>query len=133
MDVSIHLNDFSSALTRCHLLRCRDSLLSDTLIRKGRVQNVLEHQPMKHPGCEHTVSLPSYLGMISSSLTNAAFVCGGWSAYRSNRHYYVRLRDNRELTMIHNLCELVRTPFFKYFQARIQCSCFVLMARLHVY
>lgn len=34
-----------------------DSFLSDTLIRKGQVQNVLEHQPATRAGCDKTVCI----------------------------------------------------------------------------
>jgi hypothetical protein len=32
-----------------------DSFLSDHLIRKDQVQNVLEHQPATKPACQHIV------------------------------------------------------------------------------
>lgn len=36
-----------------------DSFLSDHLIRKDPVQNVLEHQPATKPACEHQVRISS--------------------------------------------------------------------------
>jgi hypothetical protein len=85
---------------------------------------------MKHPGCEHTVSLPSYLGMISSSLTNAASVCAGVDQPTGpidTTMYDYETMESVDDDLIHNLCELVRTPVFKYFQVRIQCSYLVRM------
>lgn len=32
------------------------SFLTDTLLRKGQVQNVLEHKPAKDPDCKQVVS-----------------------------------------------------------------------------
>jgi ERO1-like protein beta len=42
-----------------------DSFLADTLVRENQVQNVLEHQPVKVPACEHTVrsNLPLHKSM----------------------------------------------------------------------
>jgi ERO1-like protein beta len=37
-----------------------DSFLSDHLIRKDQVKNVLEHQPARKPACEHIVRLSQF-------------------------------------------------------------------------
>lgn len=34
------------------------SFLSDTLVTKGQIQNVLEHHPAKHSGCKNTKVYP---------------------------------------------------------------------------
>lgn len=38
-------------------VRAADSFLSDHIIRKDQVQNVLEHQPAKQPACKHIVRI----------------------------------------------------------------------------
>ncbi len=36
-------------------IQAQDSFLSDTLVRKGQVKNVLEHQPVKYTSCQNAV------------------------------------------------------------------------------
>lgn len=63
----------------------KESFLSDNLVRKDQVQNVLEHQPVKQAGCRHIVSLtvPTLSG-VHNSLTYRL-------ANGSHRSHHVRL------------------------------------------
>ncbi|KAH7929869.1 endoplasmic oxidoreductin [Leucogyrophana mollusca] len=77
------------------------SFLSDTLIRKDQVQNVLEHQPVRgQPFCQDTTT-----GPIETTMC----------------HYETVESVNEELYS--NLKELVQTPFFKYFQVDLYREC----------
>jgi len=77
-----------------------DSFLSDHLIRKDQVQNVLEHQPATKPACEH---IPT--GPIETTM------CDYETIESVNKDLY------------HNLQQLVNTPFFKYFQVDLYREC----------
>ncbi|KAJ7595030.1 hypothetical protein C8J56DRAFT_928239 [Mycena floridula] len=77
------------------------SFLSDTLLRKHQVQNVLEHQPVKISECQNTPPT----GPIDTTLCD----------------YETVESVNDEL--FSNLNDLVRMPFFKYFQADLYREC----------
>lgn len=46
-----------------------DSFLSETLVRKGQVQNVLEHQPVKHTSCQNAVVWLVFLQPVHQPMT----------------------------------------------------------------
>ncbi|TFK44401.1 hypothetical protein BDQ12DRAFT_620467 [Crucibulum laeve] len=77
------------------------SFLSDTLVRKGQVQNVLEHEPAKVPSCQNA----QLTGPIETTMCN----------------YETVESVNDEL--FSNLSELVRLPFFRYFQVDLYREC----------
>ncbi|KAF9010509.1 endoplasmic oxidoreductin-1 [Cyathus striatus] len=77
------------------------SFLSDNLVRKGQVQNVLEHEPVKVPSCQQS----ELTGPIETTMCD----------------YETIESVNEEL--FNNLSELVHTPFFKYFQADLYREC----------
>ncbi|EGN99657.1 hypothetical protein SERLA73DRAFT_51799 [Serpula lacrymans var. lacrymans S7.3] len=79
------------------------SFLSDTLIRKGQVQNVLEHQPAKESFCQHAVRPQA--GPIETTMCD----------------YETIESVNSEL--YRNLHEVVHTPFFRYFQVDLYRDC----------
>jgi hypothetical protein len=67
-----------------------DTFLSSNPIRKGQVQNVLEHHPVKAPACQHTVRF---------SLVHSTFVRSfilAFLADRSYRNNNMRLRNHRK-------------------------------------
>ncbi|KAJ3480034.1 hypothetical protein NLI96_g8643 [Meripilus lineatus] len=76
------------------------SFLADTLLRKGQVQNVLEHKPAKDPDCKQAPT-----GPIETTLCD----------YETVESY------NDEL--FGKLHELVETPFFKYYRADLYREC----------
>jgi len=76
------------------------SFLTDTLIRKGQVQSVLEHEPAKQT-CER----PVLTGPIETTL------CDFETIESVNEELYG------------NLSDLVKTPFFRYFQADLYREC----------
>ncbi|KAF8628893.1 hypothetical protein AX15_003677 [Amanita polypyramis BW_CC] len=78
------------------------SFLSDTLIRKGQVQTVLDHYPAKGVTCKQP-DQPK--GPIETTL------CDYESVERVNEELY------------HNLSDLVRMPFFKYFRVDLYREC----------
>ncbi|OAX41080.1 endoplasmic oxidoreductin-1 [Rhizopogon vinicolor AM-OR11-026] len=78
-----------------------DSFLGDTLVRQNQVQNVLEHESVRgEPLCQH-----STVGPIETTLCD----------------YETIESVNGEL--YNTLSELVRTPFFKYFQVDLYREC----------
>ncbi|KAJ3568857.1 hypothetical protein NP233_g5439 [Leucocoprinus birnbaumii] len=77
------------------------SFLSDTLVRKDQVQNVLEHQPAKHTSCENA----DLTGPIETTLCD----------------YETIESVNDEL--FRDLSDLVRMPFFRYFQVDLYREC----------
>ncbi|KAG5648616.1 hypothetical protein DXG03_003227 [Asterophora parasitica] len=79
------------------------SLLSDTLVRKG-IQDVLEHQPVKHSECKNTKTTQP-TGPIETTTCD----------------YETVESVNKEL--FSNLSELVNMPFFKYFQVDLYREC----------
>ncbi|KAF8200701.1 hypothetical protein BJ912DRAFT_946857 [Pholiota molesta] len=78
-----------------------DSFLSDTLVRKGQVKNVLEHQPVKNTSCHNAV----LTGPIETTMCD----------------YETIESVNDEL--FSNLSELVEKPFFRYFQVDLYREC----------
>lgn len=77
------------------------SFLSDILVRKDQVQTVLEHQPVKHASCKNAV----LTGPIETTLCD----------------YETIESVNDEL--FNNLSDLVRMPFFRYFQVDLYREC----------
>ncbi|KAF8236586.1 endoplasmic oxidoreductin [Tricholoma matsutake] len=77
------------------------SFLSDTLLRKGQIQDVLEHHPAKHTECRN--SKPT--GPIETTMCD----------------YETMESVNEEL--FNHLSELVRLPFFKYFRVDLYREC----------
>ncbi|KJA20747.1 hypothetical protein HYPSUDRAFT_42833 [Hypholoma sublateritium FD-334 SS-4] len=82
-------------------IQAQDSFLSDTLVRKGQVKNVLEHQPVKHTSCQNAV----LTGPIETTMCD----------------YETIESVNDEL--FNNLSELVQQPFFRYFQVDLYREC----------
>lgn len=78
-----------------------DSFLSNTLVRKDQLQNVLEHQPVEVSECKNTPPT----GPIDATL------CDYETVETVNR------------ALFKNLHELVQTPFFKYFQVDLYREC----------
>ncbi|KAF5370868.1 hypothetical protein D9758_001902 [Tetrapyrgos nigripes] len=78
-----------------------DSFLSDSLVRKGQVQSVLEHQPVHLSECENVKPT----GPIDTTLCD----------------YETVESVNRDL--FDNLHQLVQMPFFKYFQVDLYREC----------
>ncbi|CAL1707294.1 unnamed protein product [Somion occarium] len=76
------------------------SFLSDTLVRKDQVQNVLEHQPAKEPHCQQVPT-----GPIETTL------CDFETVESYNDELYTQLHD------------LVQTPFFKYYRVDLYREC----------
>ncbi|KAF8894054.1 endoplasmic oxidoreductin-1 [Infundibulicybe gibba] len=87
---------FSLSLANTH-----SSFLSDSLVRKGQVQTVLEHQPARETECQN--SRPT--GPIETTLCD----------------YETVESVNEELHS--SLSSLVKTPFFKYFQVDLYRDC----------
>ncbi|KAH7908468.1 hypothetical protein BJ138DRAFT_1068768 [Hygrophoropsis aurantiaca] len=89
------------AFTFCTIAAQASSFLSDTLVRKDQIQDVLEHKPVKgQPLCRDTTT-----GPIETTMC----------------HYETIESVNDEL--YNNLQELVRTPFFKFFQVDLYREC----------
>ncbi|KAG2015449.1 endoplasmic oxidoreductin-1 [Coprinopsis cinerea AmutBmut pab1-1] len=78
----------------------KDTFLAETLLRKGQVQSVLEHEPAKSK-CEK----PVLTGPIETTLCD----------------YETIESLNDEL--FSNLSDLVKTPFFRYFRADLYREC----------
>ncbi|KDR75235.1 hypothetical protein GALMADRAFT_249218 [Galerina marginata CBS 339.88] len=78
-----------------------DSFLAETLIRKRPVQNVLDHQPVKHTTCHNSV----LTGPIETTMCD----------------YETIESVNDEL--YGNLSDLVNMPFFRYFQVDLYREC----------
>lgn len=53
----------------------QDSFLSDTLVRKGQVKNVLEHQPVKNTSCHNAVVR---LLLLQTNLRTQPFILAYW-------------------------------------------------------
>ncbi|KAJ7772583.1 hypothetical protein DFH07DRAFT_802407 [Mycena maculata] len=78
-----------------------DSFLSDSLLRKNPIHNVLDHQPARNVDCKN--SIPT--GPIDATL------CDYETVESVNDRLYA------------NLHELVQMPFFKYFQVDLYREC----------
>ncbi|KAJ2922727.1 hypothetical protein H1R20_g14365, partial [Candolleomyces eurysporus] len=78
-----------------------DSFLSDKLVRKGQVQNVLEHRPATKPSCENS----ELTGPIETTLCDFETI------------------ESVNDELFNNLSDLVKTPFFRYFQADLYREC----------
>ncbi|ETW80888.1 hypothetical protein HETIRDRAFT_410101 [Heterobasidion irregulare TC 32-1] len=76
------------------------SFLSDTLVRKDQVQNVLEHEPVQQTTCENTLT-----GPIETTMCDYETV------------------ESVGDVLFERLHELVQTPFFKYFRADLYREC----------
>ncbi|KAF9482120.1 endoplasmic oxidoreductin [Pholiota conissans] len=87
---------FTTLLSSTH---AQDSFLSETLVRKGQVQNVLGHQPVKHASCHNLT------GPIETTMCD----------------YETIESVNDEL--FSNLSELVEKPFFRFFQVDLYREC----------
>ncbi|KAF9454025.1 endoplasmic oxidoreductin-1 [Macrolepiota fuliginosa MF-IS2] len=77
------------------------SFLSDALVRKDQVQNVLEYQPAKVPSCKNAV----LTGPIETTLCD-----------------YETIESVND-DLFNNLSDLVRMPFFRYFQVDLYREC----------
>jgi len=77
--------------------QANDLFLSDTLVRKGQLQDVLEHQPAKVPSCKNAV-VRSF--EVASTLIDFTV------AHRPDRNHDMRLRDSRECQR-----QPIRQPF----------------------
>jgi ERO1-like protein beta len=77
-----------------------NSFLSETLVRKDQVQNVLEHTPAKDPAC-----ILSLTGPIETTMCD----------YETIESINDSLYDNLQV--------LVKTPFFRYFQVDLYREC----------
>ncbi|KAF8973145.1 hypothetical protein BDZ97DRAFT_1779682 [Flammula alnicola] len=80
-------------------VQAQDSFLSETLVRKGQVKQVLEHQPVKHTSCQNLT------GPIETTMCD----------------YETIESVNDEL--FENLSELVNKPFFRFFQVDLYREC----------
>ncbi|KAF8639583.1 hypothetical protein AX17_001484 [Amanita inopinata Kibby_2008] len=83
-------------------LAAEQSFLSDSLVRKGQVQTVLNHIPSKDATCKQPGELK---GPIETTL------CDFESVDSINEELYT------------NLSEMIRMPFFKYFQVDLYREC----------
>lgn len=79
----------------------QQSFLSDALVRKDQVQNVLEHQPAKEPSCQNAV------------------LTGPIETTRCDYETIESVNDE----LFSNLSDLVRMPFFRYFQVDLYREC----------
>ncbi|KAJ3880501.1 hypothetical protein F5051DRAFT_399555 [Lentinula edodes] len=78
-----------------------ESFLSNTLIRKDQVQSVLEHRPIDVSECEN----PKPTGPIDTTMCDYETV------------------ESVNGDLFSNIHELVKTPFFKYFQVDLYRDC----------
>lgn len=83
------------------IVSAETSFLSETLVRKDQVQNVLSHQPVKISECKNTQPT----GPIDTTL------CDFETVESVNDDLFNTLKD------------LIRTPFFKYFQVDLYREC----------
>ncbi|KAH8119279.1 endoplasmic oxidoreductin-1 [Phellopilus nigrolimitatus] len=77
-----------------------NSFLGDSLVRQNQVQNVLEHQPVKAPGCRHVPT-----GPIETTQCD-----------------YETIESVTD-ELFNNLRDLVSTPFFRYFRVDLYREC----------
>ncbi|KAF8160831.1 hypothetical protein B0H34DRAFT_698292 [Crassisporium funariophilum] len=82
-------------------IEAKHSFLSDELIRKGQVQNVLDYEPHKAPSCKNS----ELTGPIETTLCD----------------YETMESVNDDL--FSNLSNLVDMPFFRYFQVDLYREC----------
>ncbi|KAH9485185.1 Endoplasmic reticulum oxidoreductin-1 [Psilocybe cubensis] len=78
-----------------------ESFLGETLVRKRPIQNVLDHQPIKHTTCHNSI----LTGPIETTMCD----------------YETIESVNDELFA--NLSDLVEKPFFRYFQVDLYREC----------
>ncbi|KAF8904497.1 hypothetical protein CPB84DRAFT_1845438 [Gymnopilus junonius] len=78
-----------------------DSFLAETLVRDHPVQNVLDHQPVKHTTCQNAV----LTGPIETTMCD-----------------YETIESVNE-DLFGNISELVDKPFFRYFQVDLYREC----------
>ncbi|EKM80705.1 hypothetical protein AGABI1DRAFT_112451 [Agaricus bisporus var. burnettii JB137-S8] len=82
-------------------VRAERSFLSDTFVRKDQVQHVMDYEPVKIPSCQNAV----LTGPIETTLCDYETV--------------ESMNDN----LLSNLSDLVRMPFFRYFQVDLYRQC----------
>ncbi|PPQ62937.1 hypothetical protein CVT24_006177 [Panaeolus cyanescens] len=77
------------------------SFLSDTLLREGQIQNVLEHQPVKEASCQNSI----LTGPIETTMCDYETV------------------ESVNDDLFSNISKLVHEPFFRYFQVDLYREC----------
>ena len=94
------------------LVSASSSFLSDALVREGQVQEVLEHQTTtKVPVCDAPVRLLSFISLLEFIISPPQ-PTGPIETTSCDYETVESVNAN----LFTNLKELVRLPFFKYFQ-----------------
>jgi ERO1-like protein beta len=87
------------------------ALFSESLLRKGQVQTVLEHKPVTHTECRQAVRSPLSHPLFAAS-NPLSQTTGPIETTTCDFETVESVNDQ----LYHHLHDLVQTPFFKYFR-----------------